>query len=511
MKKKPIFIHSLFRTGSTYVWSKFRRQEAYCCYYEPFHQEMANLEHGKIDIWGYDKSCTQWMRHPDLDVGYLREYERLLEPGVKGVPYFKKSFSFDDFFNNGENPDQKKYIDFLLESAGEKTPVLQFNRSAGRIEWFKRNYPDALHIYLVRNPVDQFHSYLDMYEKNKLDSFLTMDLIITGVNRLLDLIQLPASRIPLFEFHSDLFLDEKFVYSRLLSAYSIEEKYYIFYFIWLVSLIENALNADFLLDIGLLSTDTSYRAEAVRFFENEGIGGIDFDDARIRTYEEPVLKKREMAGIEETVQSLIQEQYPPDRMKCVYVKLGPKKRRSVGFDREKLRYWGIKKMNKKKGFNKELVKKYEFVFTSFSEQLAERNRIVQLLKNQLKNETGEVKKLKEALEQKERELSQKNETLAEKDRLLERSKQTLAQKDRHILEEDEALAQRDRQLVLKDRELKQKEYRLESLSGEKAALEGELSGKNKEIDSLRSQLSRITGNKYFKTLEFLRLVKTDKN
>lgn len=574
MIKKPIFIHSLFRTGSTYVWNKFRQYEEYYCYYEPFHQEMANLEKGKIDIWGYDKSCTQWMRHPDLKVGYLHEYEKLLEHGVKGVPFFKKSFSFDDFFNTSENPDQKKYIDFLLENAGDKTPVLQFNRSALRISWFKRNYPDALHLYLVRGPGHQFHSYIDMYERNKLDSFLTMDLIVSGVNRRIEPFNLLASRIPIFEYHSDLFLDEKFIYSRLLPVYGTDEKYYIFYFIWFLSLIENALNADFLLNIDLLSTDASYRAGASRFFEKAGFDNIDFSDAGIGDYKKPVLKKRKMAAIEISVQTLLQGQYEPDQVKCVYARLGTKNRQDLEFDRGKLRYWGVKKMDKKKGFNKELLKKYEFIFNTFSAQLADRNRVAQLLKKQLANEIDDVSRLTKALEQKERELtenhleldkkeqqllqekekfetleqelrekelqleqkdqeiSRKDEALAEKDRLLELSEQKLAQKDQRIIQEDEALAEKNQQLASKDqaleqkdqalgqkdqaleqkdRELKQKDSRLESLSEEQAALARELSMKNKEIDSLKTELSRVTGNKYFKALEFLRLVKPDKN
>lgn len=550
MIKKPIFIHSLFRTGSTFVWNKFRQHNEYYCYYEPFHQEIANLEHGKIDIWGYDKSCTQWMRHPDLKVGYLREYEKLLEPGVKGIPFFKKPFSFDDFFNNAENPDQKKYIDFLLEGAGDRTPVLQFNRSALRISWFKRNYPDALHLYLIRDPRHQFHSYIDMYERNNLDSFLTMDLILTGVNRRIEPFNLLAARIPIFEYHSDLFLDEKFIYSQLLPVYSTDEKYYIFYFIWFLSLIENALNADFLLNVDLLSTDTSYRAGVSRFFEEVGFNNIDFSDTKIGAYKEPVLKKRKMAAIEMSVQSLLREQYEPGQMKCMYAKLGTKNQEHLEFDRGKFRFWGIKKMDKKKGFNKELVKKYELIFNTFSSQLAERNRVAQLLKKQVANDFDEVARLKKTLEQKERELtetclesdkkeqqllqeikekelqleqknhviSQKNEALAEKDRLLDRSKQTLVQKDRHILEEDKALTEKDQQLSLKDRtleekdrELKYAENRLESLAGEKATLEEKLSEKDKEIESLKAELSRITDNKYFRALEFLKLVKPDKN
>jgi len=547
MRKNPIFIHSLFRTGSTYVWNKFRQHDEYYCYYEPFHQEMANLGKGKIDIWGYDKSCTQWMRHPDLNVGYLREYEKILEPGVNGVPFFKKSFSFDDFFNNAENPDQKKYIDFLLENAGDRTPVLQFNRSSLRISWFKQNYPDALHLYLMRGPRNQFHSYIDMYEKNKLDSFLTMDLIVTGVNRRIEPFDLLATRIPIFEYHSDLFLDEKFIYSRLLPVYSTDEKYYIFYFIWFLSLIENARKADFLLNIDLLSTDTSYRDGISRLFEKAGFNNIDFSDAGIGDYKKPVLKKRKMTGIEMSVQSLLRGQYEPDQLKCMYTKLGTKNRQHLEFDRGKLRFWGIKKMDKKKGFNKELLKKYELIFNTFSAQLADRNRVAQLLKKQLATEMDEVSILKKALEQKERELTEnslgldkkeqqllkekeklraleqefrekelqleqkdreisqkdealsekdrllehKNQQLAEKDLLLERNEQKLAQKDQRIMQESEALAEKEQQLASKDQALKKKEQVLEQKDQALEQKDRELKKKDSRLESLSEEQAAL--------------------
>ena len=134
MKKEKItiFIHSLFRTGSTYTWNKFRGNPRYHCYYEPLHQILAQVN--KENIEETFRRDYQLVHHPQLSRYYLYEYRHLLEDQHMGVPYFKKSFSFDEFcYKEEENPDLKKYIDFLVAGAGEKIPVLQFNRSALRV------------------------------------------------------------------------------------------------------------------------------------------------------------------------------------------------------------------------------------------------------------------------------------------------------------------------------------------------------------------------------------------
>ena len=74
-------------------------------------------------------------------------------------------------------------VDFLLAGAGQKIPLLQFNRSAMRAAWFKRNYPGVLHVYLLRDPRQQFRSFLDLRERGGRDIFLLMNLLTASNNR----------------------------------------------------------------------------------------------------------------------------------------------------------------------------------------------------------------------------------------------------------------------------------------------------------------------------------------
>ena len=281
--QRPVFIHSQFRTGSTYLWSKFRQDRGNCCYYEPFHQDLVKLGPQRPHLWSHDRMTTRAMRHPDLDKNYLAEYEPLLSPEQAGVPFFKKSFSFDDFCNNGPNPEQKQYIDFLIAQTGSRRPVFKFTRSSLRIRWFAENYPEALHIYLVRNPRDQFQSYVMMDEENKEQIFLVMDLIAASINKQQPLFCCLAAHLPLLEYHADSFDTELEVYRRLLNYYSLEQRFFIFSVIWFQALVENALHAGLIININLLQESPAYRDAISRRLAEQGAGDSDFSDCRIST------------------------------------------------------------------------------------------------------------------------------------------------------------------------------------------------------------------------------------
>ncbi len=542
MQKNPIFIHSLFRTGSTYIWSKFRQDKGYCCYYEPFHPDLANLEIQNPDPWRYDNISTRLMRHPDLDIGYLNEYVGTLRPGVKGVPYFNKSFSYDNFCGTGKDeiPDQKKYIDYLIASAGEKIPLLQFNRSSFRVSWFKANYPEALHIYLLRNPKDQFHSYMDIYEQAGLNSFLTMDIIIAGVNCHSDFFAPLTSHIPVLEYHSGHFDHERFIYSLQLPIYSTTEKYSIFYYTWFVAMIENALAADFLLNMDMLSVDDSYRNAVYRFLQAQDVPPIDFNDAKIRRYESTVFNKGEMDRVEETMQTLSLELYDGVQIERAASHIGPEQMKNLNLNKSRLL-----ELKKKKKFDnpiprKTLIEKYSLAFSIFCHKLIEQRASINNLEKVTKKQKDEIPKLlKNELEQKDIQLVEKDRHLMQKDRALEQKDlqlaekdRQLAEKDRHLMQKDQALEQKDIQLVEKDRHLIQKDQALEQKSlllterdlrmkemqlriktavEENTSLAKDIESKEKEIDALKSQLIAIQTNRYVKLLKSLNMIERKNN
>lgn len=150
----PIWIHGSWRTGSTYVWGKFRGHPDYFAYYEPFHEVLETLSLDDIAR----TTTTAWpSHHPDIGAPYYAEYRPLVETiGVKG---FEFPFSYINFFLHADPlPAQKRYLDGLLaHAAGRGRPVFGFCRSWGRVGWFKRHFAGT-HIALTRDPLALWRS-----------------------------------------------------------------------------------------------------------------------------------------------------------------------------------------------------------------------------------------------------------------------------------------------------------------------------------------------------------------
>jgi len=310
MTQRPIFIHALFRTGSTYVWNKFRMLPDHVCYYEPFHQLLAKITRENVQ-----DTLTRNFKavgHPELDRHYLFEYEALLQPGRSGVPHFKKEMSFDWFCQAGDDPcpDQKAYVDFLIQACGEKVPLFQFNRTALRSAWFKANYPESLNIYLYRDPRDQWQSYAGIKARTGYDVFFLMDVLALSKNRDHPLVRPLRSDLPLLKYCAAEHSEEEGLYRILYHAYSEEEKYLIFYYLWLQSLLENARHADALWDINELAANPGYRGRVQQWLGERQAAVPDFSDCRITRYPALPLPSDVMAAIEGRAWELISRSRP---------------------------------------------------------------------------------------------------------------------------------------------------------------------------------------------------------
>jgi len=512
MSRNPIFIHSLFRTGSTYIWSKFRQDDRYYCYYEPFHQSLPKLTVNNIEnLMTKDFGSVN---HPSLTDYYLYEYKPLLENANLGLPYFRKTFSFDEFCYNEVNADLKKYIDRLAMSTGDKVPVLQFNRSALRLKWFKQNYPDSLHIYLVRNPRDQWQSYFEVYKKTNYGVFFVMDLLIASVNKEKQYFKPLSCSLPLLEYHNSSYDKEENFYQVILDSYSEEEKYFIFYYTWFRALVENVLYADFILDINLLSRGPVYRENVLRFLTDHGIDDIDFNDANISEYPSYQLSSKIMDKIEKKAQHLALQSVPVEQENYFFEKISTFDLKCLQFNRN--RFLALKKKGVQPISHLKSIEKFEKMILSLFEdffQKKEQNRVLLTSLNNEKNVVNQKEKLiveinrqlaqkdeqlkqkdnlfKQMLEKKDQQLAQRDDHLKQKDNLfkqmLEKKDQQLAFKDQQLSKKDEHLAFKDRQLSKKDEHLAQKDEMLKQVVEEKGKL---LNEKNQQLTWKDHQLGK---------------------
>jgi len=463
-EKKNIFIHSLFRTGSTYIWNKFRENPGYYCYYEPFHQVLAEINPKNIEH-ALTKNYRQ-VGHPLLSRYYLYEYAPLLENGRNGVPFFKKSFSFDGFCHNEENPDLKQYIDHLIKNAGEKIPLFQFNRSALRVKWFKENYPGSLNIYLVRNPRDQWQSYIDLYKKNNYITFFVMDLLIAGINHEKEYFQPLAKYLPLINYNNDHQKKEEDFYRIILDSYSEEERYLIFYYTWLRSLVENVLHADLVVNINLLSQKQSYRTSLKKLLLAHGIHGIEFEDAKIKEYPSYSLAKPGIKKIQETARKIIVQALNEDQINLFFQKISEEDRKYLLFTKHD--FYKKRKTKIRYNIREKTIEKFRnMLFLTFN-QFLQQKKETEILKTALHQNafqvTEKLKEKEELLKDLEARLSEKEHQLKQKDNYIHSILDSYSYKTGQILLSPFIAI---KHLVKKDRKKLPRAYKTTTNKGEK--------------------------------------------
>jgi hypothetical protein len=489
--KKPIFIHSLFRTGSTYIWNKFRENPNYYCYYEPFHQILAQVTPKNIE-YALSKNYDR-VKHPHLTRYYLYEYRPLLENEHSGVPYFKKSFSFDEFCYNGENPDLKNYIDYLITRAGDKIPLLQFNRSALRVKWFKQNYPDSLNIYLVRNPRDQWESYVQLYRRSNYTGFFLMDLIIAGINKDKNDFLPLANRLPLLRYRDDQQDNENNFYHLLLDSYSQEEKYLIFYYTWFRSLVENVLNADFILNINLLSKESSYREKVIKFLKNRGIHNIDFTDAGITEYSMYDLAAETMDNIEENVRGLSIRTLTGEQIDRFFQAMPREDKDYFRFRKEDFIRIGKEKNKTGRDTWEKTVEKFEKTVSLFADKLFSQIHYNKQLDDRLKQTDLQIENKDKELREKDLLLAEKDERIAEKDYLISKEDRKLQRKARLLSRKNEQLKQKDKIIEEKDRLLAETGEQLDEKSLQISEIKGQVLQLEQQLEKLRRSYTYRTG------------------
>ena len=189
----PIFLHTGWRSSGTWLWAKLRAEPDVFALYEPLHELLGSLNARKIA----SNRSNSWASGHGQATPYFAEYSGLLRPsgGTRG---FHGRFSYERYFlgTNAEDDELRAYIDGLLSAAHQqqKRPVLKFCRSLGRTAWMQKQFPDALHAVVLRDPAAQFQSsYAQMIAGNRF--FMMAPLLVLARNRDEPLVQAVTARL----------------------------------------------------------------------------------------------------------------------------------------------------------------------------------------------------------------------------------------------------------------------------------------------------------------------------
>jgi len=250
-----LFIHALWRTGSTYFWSKYRAQPNCLAYFEPFHEAL--LDARETVLSDQFQETRQLLRHPDMKSHYFSEYPFLPEGGVA---HFSKDFSYDRYVLDEEEsaPGIAAYLDHLVKHARAqgRSAVFQCNRTALRTAWLRR-HAAGKHIYIVRDPIDQFASYLDL---NGNPYFLAGTMLVAGKGGRHPLLRPLAEAIDLPRIDCPSVAEEMDAYYRWALQAPLIDTLTAHFYLWLVSFLYNLKHADLVIDMNLISDSPGSRA-----------------------------------------------------------------------------------------------------------------------------------------------------------------------------------------------------------------------------------------------------------
>ena len=248
MRTAAVYLHSMFRTGSTYVASRYAQDEGYLLFYEPFHAAIPSPRRLANPLANYD-SARENLRHEKIEGGYFSSYS-LVDPhtGRKLHELFRYRFPVHDVMND-LSAAGAEYLGACVRVAKEagRTAVFGFCRSGLQVASMRRKLPGE-HIYLYRDPRYQFASY----QPTSNDFFIPQTLLhLLASRRLapvaLELAQLPVP-LPLLVRTASLIVPPRPVAKlgrALGSRLSLEASYAIFYLSWLSCVEHGRANSTF--------------------------------------------------------------------------------------------------------------------------------------------------------------------------------------------------------------------------------------------------------------------------
>ena len=260
MSDSPIFIHSLFRSTSTYFFLKFRTQSGFSAYQEPFHEnlEVLNYPERHEELLEGSATLNFRLRHPTLEKSYHYEFY-VIRDALRGL--FCPEFSYVEYFSQKSKklpPLQRAYISDIIDNSPPR-PMLQFCRSCGRMPAI----PDAFggkHIFLWRHPRVQWWSY-------KVNSYFD------GITRQL----YQSNQLPFCLLEVARSLDSGVESGEVFGA---QRSYALFYGIWLDAWLRVRPLANLVICVDRLNFDEDERRRIANSISEMAGCGFSLDDFR---------------------------------------------------------------------------------------------------------------------------------------------------------------------------------------------------------------------------------------
>lgn len=277
LAQPPIFVQAMWRSGSTYVWKKFREQPQYRAYYEPLHECYSWPREQVQAAMGAEARAA--LRHRDVEEFYASQMPFTAQGGVE---HFRKALSYERYClqEQDEDAELRRYVANLIahaEGRGQR-PVLQFNRGLLRAGWLKRNFA-SVQILVLRRPLNIWRSFA-RFAGHGFHAYMCA---ILGQNQQ----KHPLTHLPRWldiPRHLRASFAEEYPLYQQFAATNVHRLYPAFFDFNLVATLHAARHADCILDLDELSVNPAARAAAGERLGALGIG-MSLDDCAAPSYE----------------------------------------------------------------------------------------------------------------------------------------------------------------------------------------------------------------------------------
>lgn len=274
-----IFLHSWWRSSSTYFWQKFRPSPQFIAYYEPLSEGHAIGAPGSREDFLAGSPELWDSNHPPLGSrGYFAEYVPLYRAGT--LPVLAANQIYGSFLlDPGDDcPSVERQFRVLAEAAEAAGCRAVFGcvRSLGRIAWLKQRL-GGFHLLILRDPIDLWCAMQRQHYMANNDYFVPTSLLIAA-----KLAARPGLR-PLFQPLDFLgivgggYQMEIRWMRRIVPLIVPVVAYEAFFTAWLLCVLRNAAAADLVADIGSFAL-AGERSRIARALEAEAGVALSFDD-----------------------------------------------------------------------------------------------------------------------------------------------------------------------------------------------------------------------------------------
>jgi tetratricopeptide (TPR) repeat protein len=304
LNARPIFIQAFWRSGSTYIWKKFREQPQYRAYYEPLNELLVKPR--EQILHARPPASAAQLRHPSIDQFYFAEFPFT---DTRGVEFFEKPLSYQHYCldEDAEAEPLNRYIGNLIAHASRRgqRAVLQFNRGLLRAGWLTRNF-SPINILLVRRPVNVWKSILSFANH----SFVGIFTLLLGQNRF----KAPVKYLPEWveiPLHAGETIEEDYAHYGPIAIENENRLYPSFFDFYLLSIVHCAQYADCILDMDEISRNAGVRKATTDRLRELGIS-ISLDDCELPRYGIASSVEREWLAYENFARTYLKRTLPPN-------------------------------------------------------------------------------------------------------------------------------------------------------------------------------------------------------